>query len=280
MSRSSIRCRTFLFDSVLTLMIILAAIVAVGADARPSSMMLQCRFELDGYFSIKGGSPQGLEEIDHIQVVTDEGARLPPGQSRLYVKSGRAYRFTKLGEFRTHSSGGGITFEFKTEIIAGVNYEFSGKLDNICIPAESERDPANVVALGRLLKFKNGTKKAAAEVALTYSKSQRQILRSPNDSAAAAGRGPQVLAILGKIEPKTYTDELPNGELLVSDVYRFEVVDPKELRKITVMAYYRGVPDLGGRRLKTGDLVYFELPSMPQRYGILLLDLKGLRFRD
>jgi hypothetical protein len=281
MSRSSIRCRFFLFNGALTLMIMLSVVAGVAVSARPSSMMLQCRFEPDGYFYIKGGSPQGFEEVDHIQLVTDKGVQLPPGESRLYVESGRAYRFTQLGEFRTHSSGGGLTFEFKTETIEGVSYEFSGKFDSICILAESEHDPTKVVALGRLMKFTNGAKTAAAEVDLTYSKSERrQESRSPNDSAAAAGRGSEVLAILRKIEPKAYTDDLPNGEVLASDVFHFEVVDPKELRKVTVVAYYRGVPDLGGRRLKNGDLVYFELPSVPQRAGIFLWDLKGLRFRD
>jgi hypothetical protein len=278
MSPSSIRHRAVLFNRALTMLIILAGLISMGAPTRASSMMPQCRFDPDGYFYIKGDSPQGFEEFDHIQLqVTDKS-----GQSHLYDKKGRSYQFAKLGEFQTHSSGRGITFEFTTEIIKGVNYQFSGKFDSICVLAQTESDPENVVAQGRLLKFKKGKKQAAADVEFTYSKSPRlQTSRQSHDgSERADGTGRDVLAILDKMELKAVTDNLSDGTVLVSNVARFEVVEPKELVYITVTTYYQGAPNLQGRRLQVGDLVRFELPSEPQRHLILLGDLKGLRFRE
>jgi hypothetical protein len=265
------------------MLIILAGLVPLEAPTLASSMMPQCRFDPDGYFYIKGGSPRGFKELDHIQLqVTDQSGQHPVSESHLDINNGRSYRFARLAEFRTHSSGGGITFEFTTEIIEGVNYQFSGKFNSICVLAETERDPEKVVALGRLLKFKKGQKKEAAEVELTYSKSRRQQTSSQsNDGPAPAdGTGRDVLAIVNKIELKAYTDDLGNGKVLVSDIIRFEVVEPKELIHVTVMAYYQGAPNVQDRRLQVGDLVRFELPSEVQRVGILLADLKGLRFRE
>ncbi len=83
-----------------------------------------------------------------------------------------------------------------------------------------------------------------------------------------------------KFEPKAYTDDLGDGKALVSDIVRFAVVEPTELKHVTVMAYYQGSPNVQGKSLKVGDLVRFELPSEVQRHGILLQDLKGLRFRE
>jgi hypothetical protein len=284
MSQPSITHRAVLFKRVLTILIILAGLVPMGVPTRASSMMPQCRFDPDGYFYIKGGSPQGFEEFDHIRLqVTDKSGRRPTIESHLYAQDGRFYRFATLGEFRTHSSGGGITFEFTTKSVEGVNYQFSGQFHSICVLAESKHGLEDVVAVGRLLKFKNGKEQGVADVELTYSKSpRRQTSRRPNDSSepADAGTGREVLAILRKIELKAYTDDLGNGQALVSDLFHFEVVEPKELTHVTVTAYYRGDPNIQGRRLQVGDFVRFELPSAPQRFGILLWDLKGLRFRE
>ena len=283
MSQSSITHRAVLFKRALTILIILAGLVPLGAPTRASTMMPQCRFDPDGYFYIKGGSPRGFEEFDHIQLrVTDKSGQRPTTDSHLYVQDGKFYRLATLGEFRTHSSGGGITFEFTTQIVEGVSYRFSGKFVRICVLAESELDTEDVVAVGRLLKFNNGKKKEVADVELTYSNSpRRQTSRQTNDSSEPAdGTGREVLAIVSKIELKAYTDHLENGKVLVSDIIRFEVVEPKELTHVSVNAYYQGAPNVRGRRLQVGNLVRFELPPEPQRFGILLLDLKGLRFRD
>jgi hypothetical protein len=113
----------------------------------------------------------------------------------------------------------------------------------------------------------------------------RANLARPSGSAdtaeviADASEGRKVLAVLKAIEPKSYTDDLPGGEVLVSDVMRFSIVEPMELAGATVMAYYRGAPDIDGRPLKLGEFVYFKLPSGPLRHGILLGDLKDLRFK-
>lgn len=96
---------------------------------------------------------------------------------------------------------------------------------------------------------------------------------------ADASEGREVLAVVKAIEPKSYTDDLPGGEVLVSDVMQFSVVEPLELAGVTVEAYYHGTPDIDGQRLKLGELVYFRLPSAPLRHGIFLWDLKDLRFR-
>jgi hypothetical protein len=283
MSPSPITHRAVLFHRVLAVLIILAGLVPMEAPTLASSMMPQCRFDPDGYFYLKGDSPRGFEEFDHIQLqVTDQSGRRPTLESHLSAKDGRSHRFSRLAEFRTHSSGGGITFEFTTEIIEGVNYQFSGKFHAICVLAESELDLEDVVARGRLLKFKNGQKKEAANVELTYWKSRRQqTSRQSNDgSGPADGTGRDVLAILVKMELKAYTDNLSDGSVLVSDIVRFEVVEPKELMHVTVTAYYQGAPNVQGRRLQVGDLVRFELPSGAQRHGILLGDLKDLRFRE
>src|SRR6185295_9999489 len=131
---------------------------------------------------------------------------------------------------------GGINFAFTTEIIEGVSYQFSGKFVSICVLAESEHDPEDVVALGRLLKFQKGQKKGAADVEMTYSESPRQqTSRQSNDgSEPVAGTGHDVLAIVHKMELKAYTDHLEGGGVLVSDIIVFEVVEPNERKYVTV----------------------------------------------
>ena len=281
MNSSSVTRRAVLF----TMLIILAGFVPLGAPMRASSTMPQCRFDPDGYFFIKGDSPRGFEDLEYIQLhVTNKRGGGPNLESYLSAKKGKSYRFAKLGGFRTHSSGSGITFEFTTEILKGVNYEFSGKFRSICVLADTVDDPEQVVAAGQLLKFKNGQKKATADVELTYSNSPRrqtsaQSNQSNDGSEAVAGTGRDVLAIVSKMELKAYTDNLSDGSVLVSDIVRFDVVEPRELTHVAVTAYYRGGPNVEGKRLQVGDLVRFELPSAVQRHGILLADIKGLRFR-
>jgi hypothetical protein len=104
---------------------------------------------------------------------------------------------------------------------------------------------------------------------------------APTDASARkvdASEGKEVLAVIKAIEPKSYTDDLPDGNVLVSDVLRFEVIQPTELAGLRVMTYYQGIPQVEGRRLALGDRLYFKLPSAPSRDGIFFGDLKGLRF--
>jgi hypothetical protein len=138
--------------------------------------MGQCPFDPDGYFYIKGVPPEGFAQIDYIElrINTRRERQQPPASSRLYARNGKSYRFTKLIAFGTHSSGGGITFEFETEAIEGVSYKFTGKFHSVCILAEEKRDPQRVVAEGQLTRLQDGHEAPAAEVLLTYSKSPRR----------------------------------------------------------------------------------------------------------
>lgn len=94
------------------------------------------------------------------------------------------------------------------------------------------------------------------------------------------GTGQQVVACIASLEPKSYTDQLDDGSLVVSDVFVLEVIEPHELAGTTVHAYYQRRPEIDGRILTVGDLVGFQLPSSVQRSGILLWDLKDLRLSE
>ncbi|HEX5704371.1 MAG TPA: serine hydrolase [Pyrinomonadaceae bacterium] len=151
-----------------------------------------------------------------------------------------------------------------------------GKLNTIATPY-TEPDTIRVVVLpggnGEVISF---AKDAEGKiVSLNYGGG---TLMRVSKSEDVTGR--EVLAIVTKFEPKAYTDDLGDGKVLVSDIVRFAVVEPTELKHVTVMAYYQGAPNLEGKRLKVGDHVRFELPTAAQRNGILLQDLKGLRFRE
>jgi hypothetical protein len=156
-----------------------SAAVSVESAPHTLSTILQCPFAPDGYFYIKGDPPEGFDEIDYVELlvrgkwVRDKWEVHPVSDSHLSARGGKSYKFTKLGEFRTHSSGGGITFDFETENAEGVSYKFAGKFHSICVLAEEKRDPKRVVAEGRLTKLVDGKEAATAEVQFTYSKSRR-----------------------------------------------------------------------------------------------------------
>jgi hypothetical protein len=147
----------------------------VGAGSTPHTLPIspQCGFNPDGYFYLKGELPKGFEDFDYVELMALSNRKRPPSDSRLHTQDGKSYKFTRLAEFDTHSSGSGITFGFETEIIESVRYQFSGKFISICIFSEDETDPKKVVADGRLTKFVDGKGVATAEVQFTYSKSQR-----------------------------------------------------------------------------------------------------------
>lgn len=158
-----------------TMMVTLPATVSVESAPPTLATILQCRFDPDGYFYIKGDSPKGFEEIDYIELlVSGKRDDRPVSDSRLSLHDGKSYKFTKLGAFRTHMSGGGITFDFETESAEGVSYKFTGKFHSICVLAEEKRDPERVVAEGRLTKLVDGKEAATVEVQFTYSKSRRR----------------------------------------------------------------------------------------------------------
>ena len=153
--------------------IILPATVGAGSTLPTSSRIIQCAFDPDGYLYLKSSSTEGFDDFDHIVLLVRGKGPRPPSDSSLNTRDEKAYRFKKLANLYTHSSGRGITFDFETETSGGVSYQFSGKFISICIFAEDETDPERVVAEGRLMKFKDGKESAAAEVQFTYSKSRR-----------------------------------------------------------------------------------------------------------
>ena len=157
-----------------------SAAVSVEKATRTFSTVLQCRFDPDGHFYIKGDPPEGFEEIDCVELLVSGkwvGGKWevhPASDSRLSVRNGKSYKFAKLGAFRTHSSGRGITFDFETETTEAVSYKFTGKFQSICVLAEEERNPERVVAEGRLTKLVEGKAAATAEMQFTYSKYRRR----------------------------------------------------------------------------------------------------------
>lgn len=106
--------------------------------------------------------------------------------------------------------------------------------------------------------------------------------RTPAAESGTPSPAPQeVLAVIESLDPKSYTDHLEDGSvLLVSDVFVLSVVEPHELAGLIVNAYYQGTPELGGRTLRVGDFLRFELPPEPVRHGVLLWDLDGLRLAE
>ena len=153
--------------------IIRPATVGAGSTLHSLSRINQCIFNPDGYLYLKGSSPEGFDDFDHIALLVRSKGPRPPSDSSLNTKDEKAYKFKKIANLYTHSSGRGITFEFETEPSGVLSYQFSGKFISICIFAEDETDPERVVAEGRLMKFINGKEAATADVQLTYSKSRR-----------------------------------------------------------------------------------------------------------
>ena len=153
--------------------IIRPSTVGAGSTLHPLSRINQCVFDPDGYLYLKGSSPEGFDDFDHIALLVRSKGPRPPSDSSLNTRDEKAYKFKTLANLYTHSSGRGITFEFETEPSGGVSYQFSGKFISICIFAEDETDPERVVAEGRLTKFRDGKEAARADVQFTYSKSRR-----------------------------------------------------------------------------------------------------------
>jgi len=162
-----------------------SAVVGAGSTPRTISRMIQCgAFRPDGYFYVKGAAPEGFEDFGHIELLTVDpimtfdpiqrltshsGVRRPPSDSRLYTKDGKSYKFTKFAEFERHSSGWGDVFEFETEMIEGVSYQFTGKFTRPCVFSQDERGSKKVVAEGRIAKFRDSKEAATAKVQFTYS---------------------------------------------------------------------------------------------------------------
>ena len=156
---------------------LIAQSTVINVESVPSSpAVLQCRFAPDGYLYIKGGPPEGFEELDCIElVITRNRENRPVSDSVVRARGGKSYKFQRLDKFETHPSGSGIVFDFETESVGAVSYRFSGKFHSVCVFAETERDPDKMVAEGVLAKLRNGQEVATANVQLTYSKSRRPV---------------------------------------------------------------------------------------------------------
>lgn len=160
-----------------------AAVVARPPKPPALPTMHQCFFQPDGFFYFKGSPTDGFEDFDHLELLTlTKGGRRPPSDSRLHTTDGKSYRFAKFAPFNTHSSRWGLTFEFETETVEGVSYQFSGKFTSICVFAEEERDPKKAVAEGRLAKLRDGQETATAEVQFTYLRTGKKSVRYPREA--------------------------------------------------------------------------------------------------
>jgi hypothetical protein len=139
--------------------------------------------------------PGGFDAFDHIElwVTGKKGQSRPVAYSRLYTKDGKSYKFAQLVREGAYTNGWGITFQFETETIEGVSYQFSGRFIMICVLAAEKTAPTRIVADGRITKLKDGKETATASVQFTYSKSQRPAAmgqkpaRYPQDAADIIG---------------------------------------------------------------------------------------------
>ena len=167
------------------------AFVAAGLPARSLSRPIQCPFQPDGYFYLNEPRPGGFDDFDHIGlwVTGKKGEPRPIAYSRLYTKDGKSYRFAQLVREGTYPNGWGITFQFETETIEGISYQFSGRFIMVCVLAAQKTDPTRIVADGQITKLKDGKETATALVQFTYSKAQRpgaleqKSARYPQDAA-------------------------------------------------------------------------------------------------
>jgi hypothetical protein len=167
------------------------AFIATGLPAHGLARPVQCPFQPDGYFYLNEPRPGGFDAFDHIElrVTGKKGESRPVAYSRLYTKDGKSYKFAQLVREGAYANGWGITFQFETETIDGVSYQFSGRFIMICVLAAEKTDPTRIVADGRITKLKDGEEAATAAVQFTYSKAQRlgakerESTRYPQDAA-------------------------------------------------------------------------------------------------
>lgn len=167
------------------------AFVAAGLPARSLSRPTQCPFQPDGYLYLKEPKPVDFNDFDHIGlwVTARKGEPRPVAHSRVYTTDGKSYRFAKLVTSGAQVNEWGIPFQFETETIEGISYQFSGKFIMVCVYAAEKPDPTGIVAEGRITKLKDGKETATASVQFTYSKSQRRgameqkSARYPKDAA-------------------------------------------------------------------------------------------------
>jgi len=92
--------------------------------------------------------------------------------------------------------------------------------------------------------------------------------------------GPEVIAIVDKIERNGYVDELTNGTILPWTLVTLTVIAPEPQFGTVVSMYCPAHPFIAERPLLVGQRVKFLLPSEVEREGIAMTDVKELRFAE
>jgi len=159
----------------LWLMIAAGALLMAGAP----SLSAQWPFDPSGHFYPKDKLPGQFADFDHVTLLRSpaSAAELPP--PGVHTTTGEVYTFAALHtnptpDFRK------IVFEFATTTINGTGYEFTGEFLNNHVLEEYVTDPDEVVAQGRLLKYKNGRVEAEAPVQFVYSAKPRTLSADVN----------------------------------------------------------------------------------------------------
>jgi len=94
-------------------------------------------------------------------------------------------------------------------------------------------------------------------------------------AAVAQGSGPEVIAVVDKIERNVMTEKLSNGDILAYTVVTMMIIDGGKLEQIHV--YDQGPPFVGTRPLLTGMRVAFKRPPKTAGETYAMVDLKDFR---
>ena len=224
-----------------------AAIVVAGLPAPALSTIMQCPFQPDGYFYLNEPKPASFDDFDHIGLwVTGKKGAPRLAASRLYTSAGKSYKFAKLVTSGAQAGEWGIPFQFETEPIGGMSYQFSGKFITVCVYAQEKSDPTRVVAKGRMTKLKNGEEVATADVQFTYSRSHR-----PGAMAQESIRYPQ-----DATDVITFVESFSQADFSVTDVI-------KNL----------GTTNLSNYDGKDGSLLLTPFPSTQTKTKRVVLDV-------
>jgi len=117
------------------------------------------RFDPDGSFWIFDKPPKEFEDFSEINLNAKRSPRLnPPG---VMLTHGPRFRFSSLKVKRDK-------FSFTTVMVRGVSYTFSGRFLKGGVFAAADLDKKTPVLEGTLTKFKDGQKRAQANLKFTY----------------------------------------------------------------------------------------------------------------
>lgn len=178
------------------LLVVTASIIIYARGFQTYSLKTsQCQFNPSGFFYVKGELPKGFEDFSHI-ALWKFASQVSRPIAGVYSKGGEVYQFTTLLADWSPERGYQV-FEFATAQAKGISYTLTGKFLASCGYEFHVRDPAKVVAEGRLVKLRDGKKVADAALQFTYS----SALRDKNTElimAASNGDLPLVKAFLAQ----------------------------------------------------------------------------------